>query len=148
MVQGFFILWNTAKQHFTFRLTRHIIPQGCVVVGFVPLAGGELHKLIDKNQIIWFHHTSEVPEFDGDRIVTVDSGKGYIHCMDMDSYINYIWGHLDIVDGYLDTSFMFKALEPVPDTESIPAPEPEVPFQGNQPDDLIVSEDGELVQEI
>ena len=144
MTQGFFILWNTAKQHFTFRLTRHIIPQGCVVVGFVPLAGEELHKSIDKNQIIWFHHTSEVPDFDDDQ--AVDAGGGLVLCMTMDSYIDYILDHLYFEDDYLDTSFMFKALEPVP-YESITAPKPEVPFQGNQPDDLIVSE-GDLVEEI
>ena len=144
MTQGFFILWNTAKQHFTFRLTRHIIPQGCVVVGYVPAVWEELRTLLDKERII-FRHTAEVPDFDDDQ--AVDAGEGRVLCMNMDSYIDYIWNHLYFEDAYLDTSFMFKALEPV-SCESISAPEPEVPFQGNQPEDLTVSGDGELVEEI
>ena len=139
MTQGFFILWNTAKQHFTFRLTGQILPQGSIPVMFV--------KYESERGTI-FSHTSEVPSFVEGQSSFYDVGNGSVEWADMDCYVRFVLRHLYLVDGVLSTSFMFKALEPVPDTESIPAPEPEVPFQGNQPNDLIVSEDGELVQEI
>ena len=35
--QGIFLIWDTNKNWFTFRLTHHILPYGSIVVGFVPV---------------------------------------------------------------------------------------------------------------
>ena len=101
--QGIFLIWDTNKSWFTFRLTQHILPYGSIVVGFVPLQA-DAFALASP---LWFSHTAEVPDF-RQQPVFCHLGEYDAQDMELEAYLRYVWDRLTFEDGVLETSFMFS----------------------------------------